>query len=101
MAYCTVSQVKSYLDITGSGDDPLIDSLIDAAQAAIDSYCHRTFEASADSTKYIDAVGDHVRGRSLFIDHIDDLCAITTITNGDGVVVGGSEYVTMPANETP
>lgn len=101
MAYCTVSQVKTYLNITGNSDDALLGDLVAAAQRAIDDYCHRTFEAAADTTRYIDAVGDHVRARSLFFDHIGDLASITTITNGDGVEVASDEYVTMPRHETP
>ena len=67
MAYCTTAWVKSLIDIKSPGDDNLIESLIEAAQQAIDGYCHRSFEASSDTTRYIDAVGDHVRGRVLFL----------------------------------
>jgi hypothetical protein len=101
MSYCTVSDIREYLDIEGGGDDALIDMLIAAAEQAIDRHCNRTFEAISDSTFYIDAVGEHVRGRSLFFDTIGDLCDITTVTNGDGVEVASDEYVTIPRNETP
>ena len=101
MAYCTTAWVKSLVDIKSPGDDNLIDSLIDAAQQAIDGYCHRSFEASADTTRYIDAVGDHVRGRVLHLDDIGELAAVTTITNGDGVEVTSGEYVLVPRNKTP
>jgi hypothetical protein len=101
MSYCTVADIRMYLDIEAGSDDALIGSLIDAAERAIDSHCNRTFEAASDTTRYIDAVGEHVRGRSLFFDTIGDVCSITTITNGDGVEVASDEYVTVPRNETP
>lgn len=99
MAYCTVQDVKNYLDISESGDDSLISDCIDAAQAAIDAYTHRTFEASADSTRYFDAVGEHVMGRTLYLD--SDICSITTVTNGDGIVISSTERTTKPKNITP
>ena len=101
MAYCTVADVTQYLGISSGEDSALIGRLIDAAQQAIDDYCHRTFEASADSTKYVDVHHDIVDGYTLFIDHVGDLCAITTVTNGDGNEVTSSQYTTQPRNETP
>ena len=98
MAYCTVPEVKLYLGTTTSNDDELIKSLIPRAQAAIDSHCARTFEALADTTRYFDAITD-VDGITLCLD--DDLAAITTITNGDGVAVSSGNYVTEPRNSTP
>ena len=98
MAYTTTSTLKSYLGITGGTDDVLLASLIDSAGAIIDRYTGRTFEASADSTRYFDALSD-TDGHRLIFD--EDICAITTVTNGDSVVVASDEYVTMPANETP
>ena len=99
MAYVTAALVKTYLGATGSGDDVLLAALCARAQAAIDTYCHRTFEASSDTTRYFDAVGKHVVGPVLYLDR--DLCAITTVTNGDGVAVGSTQYVTEPRNDTP
>jgi hypothetical protein len=99
MAYCSVADVKSYLGISEATDDARIDTYIKAAQAGIDSYCNRTFEASADTTRYFDAIGTHIRGGWLYLDK--DLCAITTVTNGDSVEVTSSEYTTKPRNETP
>jgi len=99
MAYCTAADVKTYLGVSGAGDDTLIGTLIDAAQAAIDTYTSRTFEAAADSTRYFDAAGEHITRGHLYVD--GDLCQITTVTNGDSVVVASDEYTTMPRNVTP
>ena len=99
MAYTTVAAVKAYLGISESGDDDLIDTLIDAAQKAIDGYCHRTFEASADSTRYFDCTFPTIGGAYLYLD--DEICSVTTVTNGDGNEVTSAQYTTWPRNETP
>ncbi len=99
MAYVAAADVRAYLGMTSSGDDALITSLCARAQAAIDRYCNRTFEASGDTTRYFDAVGPHIAGPVLYLDR--DLCAVTTVTNGDGVAVGSTQYVTLPANDAP
>jgi len=98
MAYVTVAEFKQYTGVSEAVDDALISGLIASAQAAIDNYCHRTFEADEDTTKYFDAVGPHIDGLTLYFD--DDLCAITTVTNGDDNVVSSSEYTTIPRNGT-
>lgn len=100
MAYITVAEVKVYLGIPAltTGDDALLTLLIAASQQAIDLYYHRTFEAASDTTRYFDAIED-VSGKRLNLDR--DLCAITTVTNGNSVVVSGSNYTTFPRNETP
>lgn len=100
MAYTTLADVKTYLGIptATTADDALITALIADAQAMIDSYCLRTFEASADTTRYFDAIED-VYGRALRIDA--DLCAVTSVTNGNGTSVTSGQYTTEPRNQTP
>ena len=98
MSYITNTALKTYLDITSSGDDTLLTSLITRTQAMIDAYCRQTFEASSDTTRYFDPTRD-VNGRTLFLDY--PLAAITSVTNGDSVVVSSGDYVTEPRNETP
>ena len=99
MAYTTAAAVKTYLGETGSGDDTLLATLVTAAQGWIDIHTGRTFEASADSTRYFDCLSPTVDGSRLYLD--TDLCAITSVTNGDSVVVASNEYVTEPRNGTP
>lgn len=96
--YTTTALLKTYLGITGSNDDTLLGTLIDRAQAMIDSHCHRTFEASANTSRTFDA-GRDVNGAVLYLDY--DLCSINSITNGDGTTVTTSQYTTEPRNETP
>jgi len=100
MAYCTTAQVKTWLNIATATttDDALLSDLIARAQQTIDAYCLRAFEATADSTRRFDAVRD-VCGRTLCLDAY--LCAITSITNGDGTVLATTDYVTEPRNRTP
>lgn len=98
MAYCTNTDVKTYLGITGSGDDALLTSLCTRAQAMVDRYCNRTFEASSNTDRKFDAVRDTVLG-VLFLD--EDLASINTITNGDGTSVASTKYVTEPRTATP
>jgi len=100
MSYCTVGDIKTYLDISEYGDDVLLASCIERAQAVIDRHTSRTFEASADATKYLDALED-VDGRTLYVRSVGDLCAITSVTNGDGTVLAATDYVTQPRSLTP
>jgi hypothetical protein len=97
MAYTDATALKRYLGISASTDDTLLGECITRAQAVIDSITGRTFEASADTTRYFDSCA--IDGRELILDH--DLCAITTVTNGDDVVVSASDYTVRPRNRTP
>ena len=98
MAYCGVDELKEYLGVTGATDDPMLLTLLSAAQRTIDSYCARTFEATADTVRTFDSQRD-VDGYTLTVDA--DICAITSIVNGDGTTISNSHYVTEPRNETP
>jgi hypothetical protein len=102
MAYTTAAIIKQYLGISEVDDDAMLDSMITYAQQAIDSYTGRTFEASADSTRYF-TVGVDTEGRMLFLD--EDLASITTVkTNADATsptTLATTEYITHPRNRTP
>jgi len=98
MAYASLADLTTYLGIDEStADDGLLSQLLARAQAAIDTYTRRTFEATADVTRW-HTLGN-VWGRQLAFD--GDICAITSITNGDGATVAASEYHTLPFNRTP
>ena len=102
MAYCTVADVKDYLDIEGAGDDALLNDLIERALKAIDSHTRRTFEdPGADATREF-TVGLDTNRLVLLFD--DDIYSITTVkTDADGTprTIIPSNYVTMPRNKTP
>lgn len=111
--YTNVLALKQYLGIAADTDDTLITRLIIRAQGIIDDYCNRSFEASADTTRYFDcptAQGGRVltdyqfnqrrvSSPTLWLDR--DLCRITSIVNGDGTTISPSQYFTMPANGVP
>ena len=98
MSYSTVADVKTYLDVTGTGDDGLIASMLTAATSAIDTYTGRLFNVQSNTIRYFDSEAD-VQGLTLHLDH--DLCEIDSITNGDGTTVTSAQYVTNPRNDTP
>lgn len=100
MAYADTTRLKLYLGIASgeTTDDTLLSQLLAASQQAIDDFCRQTFEAASDSTRYFDAVAD-VRGSTLHLDA--PLCAITSVTNGDGSAVSDDAYVKEPRNTTP
>ena len=52
----TISKVKTYLGISGSADDALLETLIDASSAAIKKFCQSDIVA-ADYTEYHDGAG--------------------------------------------
>ncbi len=98
MAYASISDLTVYLGIDDStADDGLLAQLLTRAQAAVDNVCHRQFEAAADTTRYFDT-----RAIDGYMLHLDtDLCAITSVVNGDGVTIAGTNYTTEPRNVTP
>jgi len=98
MAYCSLAQMKTYVGATDNDDDALLTDCITRAEAVIDRATKRTFEASADSTRTFDAQQD-VAGRTLYLDA--DLCAITSITNGDGAAITALQVVSEPRNHAP
>lgn len=103
MPYTTAAAVKSYLGITSSSDDALLTTLISSAQAAIDTYTHRTFEAATDTTKYFDAEDDTSESYTMldWTPYGLDLAQITSIVNGDGVTIPASAYVLEPRHYPP
>jgi hypothetical protein len=103
MAYTTESAIRSYLGITTTGDAGLITTLIGRAQAAIDTYTQRTFEAGSTSgTVRNFTVGEDTYGRVLVLD--EDLSRIdNVVTDADGTptTIGSTEYITVPRNIKP
>ena len=98
MAYASKAQLKALLNISDTTDDDLLDDLLARAQAMIERHTSRTFEASADTTRTLDALAD-VDGATLYLPN--DLCQITSVTNGDASTVTAGQYVTIPSNVAP
>lgn len=100
MAYASLALLKSYLKIDAGDtvEDALLEHCLRAAQTSIDHFCGQTFEAPTDSERFFDPTR-HVYGRELMLDA--PLCAITSITNGDGQVISSDKYLTVPRGQTP
>lgn len=98
MSYATRTQVKTYLGIVGTGDDDLIDNLIDRATTAIESHTGWVFEA-ATATRYFNSKA--VEGYVLWVG--GDLVSVTTLLNGDddSTVILPADYRLLPRNEGP
>ncbi len=98
--YATATDLKTYRGVSGTGDDALLNALLVRASNAVDSYTGRRFSASSDTTRYFDAIGDHIVGRRiLYVD--EDLYSVTTVTNGDGNTISSTYYTLVPKNTTP
>jgi hypothetical protein len=99
MAYVTVSELKRYLgiDVENAIDDALLSDMVQRAQAVVNTFTRRTFEATADEMR-VHGWG-LVDGACLFLD--GDLCAVTSVVNGDGATLQATEYFTMPRNRAP
>lgn len=104
MPYCTPLDVVEYLGLQPTDNDlALLEKLAARAQAWIDTYTRRTFEAAADAIHYFE-VGRDAVGRALYLDA--DLYAVTAIkTNLDngsgGELLLAADYVLEPRNHPP
>lgn len=105
MAYTTVADLKTYMDISGSTDDSLLGVLIGAAQKQIETKTGRVFEVPADTTRRFTPLGVNYDG-SLWYDGLTlgldfDLCQLTSIINGDGSNIPTNAVVLLPLNGVP
>lgn len=96
MSYADLDDLKTYLKISGTSDDLILDDALHAAQEAIEAYCNRRFEA-VTATRYYTAADVH--GGRLWLD--DDLLTVTTLLNGDGNTLTSSYYRLHPRNSGP
>ena len=98
MAYIGIEEVKDYLGISETGDDILLEMVMERATRLIETYTHRVFEAASD-TKYYGA--GHVNGQWLWLDA--DLYSLTSIANGDSssTAVSTDDIVLFPRNQGP
>lgn len=96
-SYCSISDLKTYLAVTTSTDDVLLQLMLDAATNRIDSLTQRTFQAAGDSVRTFDPSRNLIAGE-LWLD--EDLSYITSVINGDAVDVTSQVYHN-PRNVTP
>jgi hypothetical protein len=95
--YCSVKDIRTYLDIDARDDDPLLATLLAAAQSRIDDVCKRRFEATADSVRYFNPECA-TSGQNLYFD--DDLCSITSLVS-NSISIPATEYKLSPRNLVP
>ena len=105
MAYTNATDLKTYMDISGSTDDALLTVLISAAQKQIETLTGRVFEAAADTTRRFTPLGPNYDG-NLWLDGITlgldtDLYSLTSITNGDGSNIPTNAVSLLPLNGIP
>jgi hypothetical protein len=101
--YCTLEDFraaklpKEAALVNGTGEGSFVLGLIREVSGIINARAGRQF-APIVATRYFDAIRD-VDGLNLLIDK--DLLAITSATNGDGVVITAGQRTTLPKNLTP
>ena len=96
--YTTLEDYKIYAKVASedSGDEELLESIIEAASRFIDTQSGRTFYARTETRNY-----SVPTGRTLKVD--DDLLTISEdgLTNGDGNTIADTEYHLIPKNVSP
>lgn len=98
-SYCSLTDLKTYLNVTSSTDDTLLQLMLDAATNRIDSHCGRMFQAASDSTRYFDPSCD-IWQNELWLD--EDLSYLTSVVNGDSLNTNiTADVYTNPRNRTP
>lgn len=95
MTYPTVAELKTWLGIAGSSEDTQVTIIINGAIATCEQLTNRVWVA-ATATKVFPVEYPYVDKTYKTLTFFEDLCTITTVTNGDGVVVAATEYDAMP-----
>jgi hypothetical protein len=91
MSYCLLADAKNYLGTSNTSvDDVLLQRMLDAATARIDSRTGRNFYAGADTTRLHDS--NWLECGQLQLD--GDLCHLTSVINGDSANITSAIYQT-------
>lgn len=94
--YCTLTQIKSSLNISDNADDDLLELAVETASREIDAICERQFFQTSATRIYTP--------RDSYVCEIDDLVSLTTLktsTAADGVfdvTWTASDYQLEPLN---
>jgi hypothetical protein len=100
--YASLAEFKAYSRITStdSTDDGVIEDIVEAASRYIDSETCRHFYGSSETRYYsVPTLATVDDLRCLQLD--DDLISITTLTNGNSVVLTTADYYLYPRNTSP
>lgn len=105
MSYITAADLRQYIGAVSTSDDTQLGFAASRAQQMIDTYCNRTFEATADTTRYYNALdlryGGDVDAFSNELRLDVDLCQLTRVTNGNGEIIPNNFLVQLPTNFIP
>lgn len=94
MVYVTFAEVQEVDPGVPDSDETLVEDYIAAVQAHVIRLTQRVWLTAADITKKYSPIEDVIFDEILMLG--DWLGEITTVTNGDGVVVAADEYVLLP-----
>jgi len=86
------ARVKSYLDFTGTGEDTLIDILIELVSARVADYCDRTFEQESDRVEYPSGGTGLLKMKLFPITSITSIYEDAQRAFGSGTLVASTEY---------
>ena len=102
MAYLELEDIRGYLDIDLTSDNPLLQEAIEDAQSYIESQTNRVFEATTDTKYFGRSALDRWNSRLLNLLN-EDLLSVTTLTNGDSssTAIAAANYWLWPRNEGP
>lgn len=101
-AYLGTAELRTYLGMgtsSGTADDALLGSLIVAAQTGIETYCRRTFAATAATQYFSQFTVQQTDGYLIHLD--DDLYGVSQLVNGNGATIPAGSYWLEPRNEGP
>lgn len=97
MAYVTLSELKSYLEISDDHHNDHLTRILEAAATDIDSWCGRTFTVTASATRTV-----RVQNRyRVTIPDATDITTVRTDDNDDGTFEttwSASDYVLEPVD---
>jgi hypothetical protein len=105
MAYITAENLRDYIGASSHADDTQLGYMCTRAQSMVESFCNRKFEATANTTRYYNALDISYGGvvdafnNTLLLD--EDLAQLVSIVNGDGNSIPLNAVVTLPANMSP
>jgi len=100
--YIQLEDLRGYLDIDLTSDNPLLQEAIEDAAAYIDAQTNRHFEAETDTRYFDSSARDRWDSRLLNLFN-DDLLTVTTLTNGDSsaTAIAATKYWLVPRNSGP
>lgn len=99
--YCSLLSLREYLSSTndlGTSQDGLLQDCLDNAEDQIDGYTRRNF-LGTPGTYYVNRYDQAVRSQALYLR--EDLCALVSLTNGDGQVIPVGSVWLEPRNSGP